>query len=214
MVTKGGRVRAESKRLTVLARQAIVAMPPSVAAQIEFSPALPPLRHELMQRYPQGTMVTFSAVYEKPFWRELGFTGRVGGYGFEPVMLCADTSPQGLPIGILTGFALATAGRRVSRRPEAERRSAALENFVTFFGSEQARNPMMFLERYWSVPRWTRGCPGYLPPGVLTEHGPAINARAGLIHWAGTEYSTRWNTYSEGAVLSGERAADEVLAAL
>jgi monoamine oxidase len=32
------------------------------------------------------------------------------------------------------------------------------------------------------------------------------------VHWAGTETATRWNGYIEGAVLSGERAAAEVLA--
>jgi hypothetical protein len=37
---------------------------------------------------------------------------------------------------------------------------------------------------------------------------------AGLVHWAGTETATRWAGYMDGAVESGERAADEVLAAL
>jgi monoamine oxidase len=34
------------------------------------------------------------------------------------------------------------------------------------------------------------------------------------IHWAGTETSNYWNGYMDGAVRSGERAADEVLAEL
>jgi monoamine oxidase len=33
----------------------------------------------------------------------------------------------------------------------------------------------------------------------------------GAIHWAGTETSTYWNGYMDGAVRSGERAAKEVL---
>jgi monoamine oxidase len=33
----------------------------------------------------------------------------------------------------------------------------------------------------------------------------------GLIHWAGTETSTYWNGYMDGAVRSGERAAKEIL---
>jgi monoamine oxidase len=49
-------------------------------------------------------------------------------------------------------------------------------------------------------------------PGVLTAHGPAIRAPVGKIHWAGTETSTYWNGYMDGAVRSGERAAAEVLA--
>jgi len=32
------------------------------------------------------------------------------------------------------------------------------------------------------------------------------------LHWAGTETSTVWTGYMEGAVRSGERAAQEILA--
>ncbi|MDQ3933687.1 MAG: FAD-dependent oxidoreductase, partial [Actinomycetota bacterium] len=213
LVQRGRRVRVESRRMTVEARQVIVAMPPSVTDGIEYTPDLPPLRAELAKRYPQGTMVSFSAAYEKPFWRELGFTGRVGGYGFDPVILCLDTTPPGVDFGVLTGFATAAAGRRVGRRPAEERRQAALANLASFF-DERALHPMEFLERNWSAPRWTRGCPGFLPPGVITEHGPAINAPFERVRWAGTEHSTTWTTFSEGAVRSGERAAKEALAAL
>jgi monoamine oxidase len=34
------------------------------------------------------------------------------------------------------------------------------------------------------------------------------------VHWAGTETSTFWQGYMDGAVRSGERAADEALHAL
>ena len=54
----------------------------------------------------------------------------------------------------------------------------------------------------------------YAPPGVLTEYGAALRAPAGGIHWAGTETSTFWTGYMDGAVRSGERVAKEVLAAL
>ena len=51
-------------------------------------------------------------------------------------------------------------------------------------------------------------------PGSLVANGPALRAPVGRIHWAGTETSTYWNGYMDGAVRSGERAAEEVLAEL
>ena len=81
-------------------------------------------------------------------------------------------------------------------------------------GDERALSPMELLERNCSVPRWTRGCPGFLARGTLVEHGPAIAAPFGRVHWAGAEESTTWATYTEGAVRSGERAARAVLAEL
>ena len=209
---KGSRVTVESDRLRVSARRVIVAMAPAPSTAIDYAPALPPLRMELTERYPQGTMVTFSAAYERPFWRDAGLSGRVGA-DTAPVHVAVDVTPPGIEMGIITGMALAGRGRRISRRPEAERRSAALENLATFFG-DQAREPMDFLERYWSVPQWTRGCPGFAPPGVLLEHGPALTAPVGRVHWANTEHSTSFNPFSEGAVRCGERVADEVLDAL
>jgi monoamine oxidase len=34
------------------------------------------------------------------------------------------------------------------------------------------------------------------------------------VHWAGSETATRWAGFMDGAIRSGERAADEVDAAL
>ncbi|MBV9354555.1 MAG: FAD-dependent oxidoreductase, partial [Chloroflexi bacterium] len=74
--------------------------------------------------------------------------------------------------------------------------------------------PLDYFEVDWPGEQWSRGGPvGYAPPGVLLDYGSTIRASVGPIHWAGTETSTYWNGYMEGAVRSGERAASEVLAA-
>jgi monoamine oxidase len=85
-----------------------------------------------------------------------------------------------------------------------------LDNFGTYFG-DKARNPIAFYEKRWDNDIWHRGCPvAYTPPGVLLDYGKAIRQPVGRIHWAGTETSTYWNGYMDGAVRSGERAAEEV----
>jgi monoamine oxidase len=56
------------------------------------------------------------------------------------------------------------------------------------------------------------GCPVSNPaPGMWTTLGPWLRKPFGRIHWAGTETSSVWNGYMEGAVHSGQRAAKEVL---
>ena len=78
-----------------------------------------------------------------------------------------------------------------------------------------ALHPRRYVEMDWADEVWTRGCPvGFSAPGALSEYGPWIRKPIGRIHWAGTETSTFWNGYMDGAVRSGERAAAEVLAAL
>jgi len=50
---------------------------------------------------------------------------------------------------------------------------------------------------------------GHYPPGVLTEFGPALRAPVEHIHWASSEMPTQWHGHIEGAILAGERAAEE-----
>jgi monoamine oxidase len=96
----------------------------------------------------------------------------------------------------------------------AAREASVLGQFSQLFGA-QAGNPVDYLETTWAAEPWTRGCPvGFLGPGTLTAYGPWIRAPIDRIHWAGSETSTYWNGYMDGAVRSGERAAAEVLAAL
>ena len=115
---------------------------------------------------------------------------------------------------MLVGFVDADDARRFTRLSADARRKAAIDCVVRYFGPEAA-NPIEYIETDWSTEEWTRGCFGSnLPPGGWTRYGEAIREPFGLIHWAGAETSTIWMNYMEGAVRSGERAAEEVFAAL
>lgn len=99
-------------------------------------------------------------------------------------------------------------------QPTSARQAAALQNLAAYFGNA-ALSPIEMVEFSWAEEPWTRGCPvAVLGPGTLVDFGGALRVPVGRIHWAGTETSTYWNGYMDGAVRSGERAADEVLAAL
>ena len=68
-----------------------------------------------------------------------------------------------------------------------------------------------YQELDWGMEAWTRGGPAAaLSPGVLTSSFAHIRKPEGRIHWAGTETATEWIGYMEGAIQSGERAADEI----
>ncbi len=75
IVQTAGRVRAESDDLTINAKSAIVAIPPTLAGRIDYHPALPAARDQLTQRLGQGTLAKVTAVYDTPFWRDQGLTG-------------------------------------------------------------------------------------------------------------------------------------------
>lgn len=209
----GSGVTVVSDHLTVRAKQAIVAIPPALAARIDYEPILPFERDQLTQRFGQGTLTKVAAVYDRPFWRDAGLNGTAVATG-GPVSATFDDSPQDGSLGVIFGFVGGDWARTYNAMSPASRRQAVLNQFSTFFGPEAA-TPRDYFETSWSSEQWTRGCPvGILAPGVLLAYGSRIRAPVGRLHWAGTETANYWNGYMDGAVRSGERAASEVLAAL
>ena len=191
--------------------QVIVTLPPTLAGRLDYDPPLPSWRDQLTQRLPAGSVIKLYAVYAEPFWRADGLNGQAAS-DEGPVKVTFDnTPPSGTP-GVLMGFMEANDGRRWARRTADERRAAAIECFVRYFGPKAA-NPVEYLERDWMAEEFSRGCYGaHFTPGVWTAFGDALRAPIGRIHWAGAECSPVWNGYMEGAVRSGETTADDVAA--
>jgi monoamine oxidase len=206
----GSGITVQADGLRARAQRAIVAVPPSLAGRISFTPSLGGQRDQLTQRMAHGAMTKCAAVYPEAFWRERGLTGQaVSDDG--PISTTFDNSPpEGSP-GVLLGFIAGAEAIRHARRPESERRRVVLECFVRLFG-EEAAHPGIYLEQAWAEEEWSRGGPVCSPsPGALSAYGEALRRPAGRVHWAGAETSAIWCGYMEGAVRSGERAAEEVL---
>jgi monoamine oxidase len=210
IVQRGSRVTVHSRRLDVRAKRVIVAIPPTLAGRIDYTPDLPPTHDQLLQRMPQGTLMKVAAVYDRPFWREDGLTGTALSLNGPVNATFDDSPPDGKP-GVVFGFVGGDEARKLMRRSKSDRRAAVLDNFKAYFGPKAAK-PREYFETNWTKEQWTRGCPVAVPgPGVLVAYGPALRRPFRRIHWAGTETSTYWNGYMDGAVRSGERAAREIL---
>ena len=206
-------VTVHTDRATFQGKQVIVAVPPALAGRIEYDPILPFDRDQLTQRYGQGTLTKVAAVYDRPFWRDAGLTGSALDLSGPVNFTYDDSPPDGKP-GIVFGFVGGDKARAYNRSSQSRRRAAVLDQFATFFGS-RARKPRAYYETSWAGEQWTRGCPVGIPStGTLVAYGAQLRAPVGRIHWAGTETSTFWNGYMDGAVRSGERVAAEVIARL
>ena len=229
IVHQGGRVHVIADNLELVARKAIIAIPPTLAGRLVYSPTLADLagdgglRDQLTQRVPQGTVIKVQCIYEHPFWRADGLAGQATS-DTGPVKITFDNTPypdDGTPNaspGVLIGFMEGADGREWGTRTRAERYQAVTTCFARYFG-DQALHPVGgidgYVEMLWSAEEFTGGCyGGIFPPGVWSSFGTAVRAPIGDVHWAGTETATIWNGYMDGAVQSGERAAQEIGAAL
>lgn len=197
----------------VRARRVVVAVPPAVASRIAVTPALPAERLLVHEAMTMGSVVKCVVAYERPFWREAGLSGEVVSNG-APLRMVFDDSSHDASQAALVGFVAGDAVAPFTRLPATERQAAVVDALVRFFGSAAA-SPTDYVEHDWTAEEWSRGCyVGVMPPRVMTRIGDALRAPCGRIHFAGTETATRWVGYLDGAIEAGERAADEVLAAL
>jgi len=191
-------------------RYIVVAAPPVMAGRIEYTPPLPSIRDELTQRMPMGTVLKTIVLYDKPFWREQGYSAEaLSDTG--PIFICYDDTSHDDGRYAIVGFIAGHAAKHWATKPYEERRRAVLECYARWWGPA-ALTPRFYVEKDWKEEQWSRGCyVGVMGPGALTSCADALRTPCGKIHWAGTETATRWIAYMEGALDSGVRASREVL---
>jgi len=206
-------VDVTSDRGVVRAGQVIVAAPPQLVREIDFQPGLPLQRQQLLKHWQMGNLMKCDAIYSTPFWRAAGRNG-FGLATSGPTRAVFDNTPPGSTKGVLLAFVGGSTWRKYGEQSAAARRTAVLNGFAQMFGAT-ALSPIDFVEHDWNQEQWTGGGPvAIMGPGTMTAYGPWMRAAHGRVHWAGTETSTYWTGYMDGAVRAGQRAAAEAKSAL
>ena len=197
--------------LTIKAKAAIVAIPPPLRQRITFTPDLPAETRSFLQRSPMGSMIKVFAIYNTAFWRNSNLNG-FGVGNLKTLELTADSSlPSGSP-GILASFVTASAAVAFQQKTAKEQRQAVLEDLIAYWGPE-AGAPEELIIQNWNHEAWSTGAfTSFVTPGAWTTYGQGWQQSHGRVHWAGTEASSRWPGYFEGAIEAGIQASSKVLA--
>jgi monoamine oxidase len=208
---RNGHVEVCSAGGIVSAQQVIVATPPALAVRIDFAPELPVDRMLAMQRMPAGAIRKVVVVYERAFWRTLGLCGQSMAID-SPFEITLDISPESGDPGMLAAFAFGPPAIELTVLDDDARRHVIVDALVARFGAGAA-SPVAIEEVEWAEEEWSRGgMMAHFPTGVLSRFGPLLRQPVGRIHWAGTETATKSHGTIDGAVRSGQRAAQEILA--
>jgi monoamine oxidase len=203
-------VEVEADGVSVAAHHVVVSVPPALALEMAWDPELNGDRRALYTAAVAGPETKTLLVYDEPFWRDDGFSGQSAGpHSAAEVTLDATPAP-GRP-GVIASFTFGPVAERLDALDDADRRRAVLEELTARFGP-RAGSPVDYIETAWWTEMWTRGCSmAHFPPGILTRYGQLLQEPFGRVHWAGTETSTKSHGAIDGAILSGERAATEIL---
>lgn len=218
--------------LEITCKRVIVTIPTPSYKWISFEPPLPESKQLLSERVNFGHNIKAIVIYSTPWWRDYGLCGFAQSSA-GPISVCRDTSIDPDGQYSLTCFVSSEPGKRWIKLSKEARKKSVVDQIAKMFGPacaakstnpttleevmEIARNPSEIFYHDWTADEWSQGCPcPALPPGPngILDLASALEEPAGALHFAGTETSNIWRGYMEGAVRSGERAADEVLNAL
>ncbi|MBO6918975.1 MAG: FAD-dependent oxidoreductase [Rhizobiaceae bacterium] len=151
-------VTTEGTVPTISAKQVLLCIPPRLAEhRITFLPDLPQSTKQQMRSCPtwMATHAKFIAVYETPFWREMGLSADAISHK-GPMMELHDASPQSEAVnegyGAIFGFLGVPAEARKGQ--DAIIIEACKQQLINLFG-ERAASPIEVFYKDWSMAPYT-----------------------------------------------------------
>ncbi|EXJ72099.1 uncharacterized protein A1O5_04603 [Cladophialophora psammophila CBS 110553] len=197
------------------ARKVILSIPTPVYRTIKFSPSLPAAKSGVANHTRYGFYTKYIVRFSKTFWTDRGLCG-LGQSFIGPVSVFRDTSLG--DDACMTCFIGGRFGRKWAVQDAERKKASVLKQIGDMFADGRDISPL-FMEAYESpwmdeeFSGWGCPCPA-MPPGVLADGWKALCAPFGNIHFVGTELSTVWRGYMEGAIRSGESGAMQAMAEL
>ncbi|KIW27100.1 uncharacterized protein PV07_06875 [Cladophialophora immunda] len=197
------------------ARKVILSIPTPVYKTVKFSPSLPAAKSAVANHTRYGFYTKYIVRFSRPFWTERNLCG-LGQSFVGPVSVFRDTSLG--DEACMTCFVGGKFGRKWAAQDAERKKASVLKQIGAIFAEGRDIRPL-FVEAYESpwmdeeFSGWGCPCPA-MPPGVLADGWEALCASFGNIHFVGTELSTVWRGYMEGAIRSGESGAMQAIAEL
>lgn len=201
-------VETSQNSLEIQTNNIVFCVPPRlVATTIGFEPELPADVIQSLKLIPtwMAGHGKFTAVYDKPFWRDMGLSGdAISRQG--PLMEIHDASPMNLACGALFGF-VGLPAYSPQREP-----SSLVENAIKqlerLFGP-LAANPVNVFFQDWVLEPFTAtqedALSGGHPNYGLADNIKALKARG--IYFSSTEASSQSGGFIEGALEAAENTA-------
>ncbi len=198
----------EDSSLTINADFAILAIPLSTARDIDFGGSLPQPHQRIVNEISYGAVTKVMIQYRKRFWEEKNWNGRLNsdlpiGY------IWHATSHLEHESGILTAYTGGGPGVKLSALSNEERIQVAVNEIEKIFPGSSAWIEHAETTAWLNEP-FTKASYMNLAPGDVRAHWQTLFTPAGRLFFAG-EHATAIQGFMEGAVESGQRAAQEII---
>ena len=203
-------------RSTVTVDHVVLALPFSLLRSVDYSKAgFEPLKVTAIKELPMGTNSKLHVEFKDRFWYGAGNNGNTyadTGYQNTWEVSRAQSGRKGLLVDYTGGTIGASfgSGTPSSRAQQFMSQLKPLFPGVDIASHATGRSTIDF----WTGYPWTKGSYSYWKVGQYTSFSGMEKERQGNCHFCGEHTSQDFQGYLNGAVETGERAADEILADL
>ena len=192
---------------TITADRAICTLPFPILKNIEITPALPVDKQQAINELKLTPVTRTYQQFARRVWEQNGLSG----YGLTDLSIqntYSATLTQTGRSGILVSYAAGQRALELGAMNEADRQQLVLGRLGDLFGdlSGQYASGASVV---WHEERFAGGGFAYFEPGQMAALLPVAQRAEGRIHFAG-EHTSAWHGWMNGALESGNRAAQEV----
>ncbi len=209
--------RAGASTVTTTVDHVVLAIPFSMLRSVSYTKAgFEPLKVTAIKELPMGTNSKLHVQFNDRFWygaKNNGNTYADTGYQNTWEVTRAQSGTKGILVDYTGGTVGASFGTGTPQ-----------ERALQFFGQLAPQFPGVRIADhwdgrsasvdYWAGNPWAKGSYAYWKVGQYTRFSGMEGVRQGNCHFAGEHTSTDFQGYLNGAVETGERAANEILADL
>ena len=203
---RAGIVTVKTATESFRADACICTAPVASLNRIKFNPPLPAAQAEAAQKLIYSRIIKNSVLYENRFWKDENFSlvsDVTSHYYFH------STQNQPGKQGILTAYAIGEKADVLASQSDARRMRIITRDLVDF--DEDAPKLAKGIASYaWQRDKFTEGAYALYRPGQWFGIRPILQRPHGKVLFAG-EHLADWQGFMEGAVETGEAAAQSLL---
>ncbi|QDI90766.1 FAD-binding protein [Salicibibacter halophilus] len=196
------------------AASVIVAVPPTVASRISYSPNLKDQYQEALNSYTDGAIIKASWVYRQPFWHNHLVNGEV-----KRIQEIIYTDPKGVVVmdsskkgeeHRLTMFIGADEAKKLDQEGEEHQRRMANQLLTEVFGDQAKNYEAMALSAWVNHPYCGGGYGASVHIGGKVDAAETLREPFHQFAFACSEIAEAFPNFMEGAVRSGQHAANRI----
>jgi monoamine oxidase len=205
---RGGRVTVRAGNRTFVADACVCTVPSRVLDRIRFDPPLPAVQRDAAEKLQYARIVKNQVLFGERFWGAENFSlvsDVTSHYYFH------GTQNQPGREGILCSYAVGEKADVLASQADARRMEIITRDLLPF--DERAPRLARSIRSYpWQRDRHTGGAYALYRPGQWFTLRPLLSQPHGKVLFAG-EHLADWQGFMEGAVATGEAAAEALTGA-